>query len=253
MESYRKIYINRNFQSFMEISVLEGLGLSKGEIKVYLTLLRIGSTKVGKIIEKSNMVSSAVHNSLNSLLNKGLISFTKSGKIKYYQAVPPKQLVDFIEGKKEKILKILPELEAEQILSKEKQEAEIFVGIKGVTTMLNLLIENSRRGDEYLFFAVNIEEHNEEIQKFFLNYDAKRKAKGLLVKGLASKELESLFEGRNILKMKYAKFPIPSNISIFKNKTALFSWGEKPIGCIIISEQISEMFRDFFNNMWKIS
>lgn len=237
----------------MEISILEDLGLSKGEIKVYLTLLRLGSTKVGKIIEKSNMASSAVHNSLNSLIDKGLIFFTKSGKIKYYQAVPPKQLVDFIEDKKKKILKILPELEAEQTLSKEKQEAEIFVGTKGVTTMLNLLIENSKRGDEYLFFAVNVEEHNEEIQRFFLNYDAKRRAKELIVKGLVPKELKSLFEERSILRMKYTKFPIPSNISIFKNKTALFSWGEKPIGYIITSEQISDMFKNFFDSIWKMS
>ena len=75
----------------MDISILEDLGLNKGEIKIYLTLLELGTTKVGQIIEKSRMASSAVHNSLNALIDKGLISYIKRSKIKYYQAVPAKQ------------------------------------------------------------------------------------------------------------------------------------------------------------------
>ena len=122
----------------MDASILEDLGLSKGEIKVYLTLLELGTTKVDQIIEKSGMASSAVHNSINTLIDKGLISYIKKGKIKFYQAVPPKQLIDFIEEKKKKVLEILPELEMKQKLAKEKQETEIFEGIKGITTMLNL-------------------------------------------------------------------------------------------------------------------
>lgn len=235
----------------MDTAILENLGLSKGEIKVYLTLLRLGSTKVGGIIEKSDMASSAVHNSVNSLIDKGLISYTKSGKIKYYQVVPPKQLVDFIEDKKKEILKILPELEAEQKLSKEKQEAEIFLGKKGVIAMLNLFIDDARKGDEYLFFAVNVKEQNKEIQEFFEKYDLKRKEKELIVKGLAPKEMRSLFEKREFLRMRYITFPIPSNISVFKNKIAFFSWGEKPVGYLITSQQIADIFRAFFQEIWK--
>lgn len=234
----------------MDTSVLENLGLSKGEIKVYITLLRLGSTKVGSIIEKSNMASSAVHNSINSLIEDGLVSYIKSGKIKYYQAVPPKQLVDFIDDKKKRILQILPELESEQRLSKEKQEADIFEDIKGVTSMLNILIEDAKKGDEYLFFSANVKGLNEEIQQFFMKYDAKRKDKGLVVKGLAPKKLKFLFENRKILKMKYTSFPIPSNTSIFKNKIALISWEEKPVGYLIKSKQIFENFREYFNQVW---
>ncbi len=235
----------------MDTSILEDLGLNKGEIKVYLTLLELGITKVGQIIEKSGMASSAVHNSINSLIDKGLVSYVKKGKIKFYQAVPPKQLVDFIEEKKKKVLEILPELELKQKLAKERQEAEIFEGTKGITTMLNLLIENAKKGDEYLFFAINVKEQNEEIQKFFLKYDVKRKDKGLIIKGLAPKQLKKLFVKRKILKMKYPDFLIPSNISICNDRIAFFSWGEKPVGYLIKSKQIAEMYKDFFKQIWE--
>lgn len=235
----------------MDTAILEDLGLSKGEIKVYLTLMGLGTSKVGSIIEKSRMASSAVHNSINALIEKGLISYIKKGKIKFYQAVPPKQLINFIEEKKKKILNILPELELKQRLAQEKQEAEIFEGTKGIITMLTQLIADTRKGDEYIFFSINVKEHNEEIQKFLLNYDLKRKEKGLKVRGVAPKEMKKLFEKRKILKMKYPKFPVPSNISVCKEKIALFSWGEKPVGYLIQSEQIAEMYKNFFESIWK--
>lgn len=234
----------------MDTSILEDLGLSKGEIKAYLTLLELGPTKVGRIIEKSKMASSAVHNSLNTLIEKGLVSYIKKGKIKFYQAVPAKQLIDFIEDKKKKVLQILPELELKQRLAEEKQEAEIFEGTKGIMAMLNRLIEDGKKGDEYRFFATFLEEKNEEIQNFFRKFDVKRVEKELIVKGLAQTKIKHLFEGRKILRMKFVDFPIPSDISIFKNKVAFIAWGDKPIGYLIRSPQIYEMFGKFFESIW---
>jgi len=234
----------------MNTSILEGLGLSKGEIKVYLTLLELGATKVGKVIEKSGMASSAVHNSMNSLIDKGLVSYIKKRQIKFYQAVPPKQLIDFIEDKKKKVLEILPELEIKQKFAKEKQEAEIFEGEKGIIAMLNRLIEDAKKGEEYYFFATYLEKRNEEIQKFFRKFDTKRAEKGLIVKGIAHTELKKLFLGREIFKIKYAEFPIPSDISIFKEKVAFIAWADKPVGYLIRSHQLYDMFRNYFNQIW---
>jgi HTH-type transcriptional regulator, sugar sensing transcriptional regulator len=235
----------------MDTTILENLGLSKGEINIYLTLLELGANKVGKIIEKSGMASSAVHNSVNSLIDKGLISYIKKGKIKYYQAVPPKQLIDFIENKKKKLQQILPELELKQKLAEEKQEAEIFEGTKGIIAMLTLLIDTANKKDEYIFFSINVKENNEEIQKFLLNYDLKRKEQGLKVRGLAPKKMMKLFKSRKILRMKYPNYPIPSNISVCNGRVAFFSWGDKPVGYLIRSKQIAEMYQDFFESIWK--
>jgi len=235
----------------MDTSILENLGLSKGEINVYLTLLELGANKVGRIIEKSGMASSAVHNSVNSLIDKGLISYIKKGKIKFYQAVPPKQLIDFIETKKKKLEQILPELELKQKLAEQKQEAEIFEGTKGIIAMLTLLIDNTKKNDEYIFFSINVKEHNEDIQKFLLNYDLKRNEKRLKVRGLAPKKMMKLFKNRKILGMKYPDYPIPSNISVCNGRVAFFSWGDKPVGYLIKSQQIAEMYQDLFDSIWK--
>ena len=50
--------------------------------------------------------------------------------------------------------------------------------------------------------------------------------------------------------MKYPNFPIPSNISLCKNKVAIFSWGEKPVGYLIKSKQIAKIYKEFFHQIW---
>ena len=230
--------------------MLENFGLSRGEIKVYLALLELGSAQVGQIIEKSGLVSSAVHRYIQRLLERGFVSFVKVGKIKQYQASPPKELLHFIDEQRKEFLDVLPELETKQKIAKEKQQAEIFVGIKGIMAMLNTIIDEAKSGDDYFFFATNIEERNEEIQEFFKRFDVKRKERGLNIKGLAPKSLKHLFAGRKALKMKFPDFPILSDITVCDDKVALTSWEERPTGYLIRSKQIYKIYRKFFEEIW---
>ncbi len=234
------------------MSILEELGLSKGEVKVYLALLELDISKVGTLIEKTEMASSAVHNALLTLSNKGLISHVKKGQIKLYQAAPPKYIGNFAEQRLEKFNELLPELEEKQRKNNEKQEAEVFIGFKGITTMLNLLIEDSKKGETYMFFAsMSPEDRNKEIQAFYEKYDFKRKEKGLFVRGLATLKLKPYFQDRNkVLHVKYTSFPIPKNISIVNDKVTIISWSDKPVGFLIRSKQIADSYRDLFEEIW---
>ncbi|MFA6064650.1 MAG: helix-turn-helix domain-containing protein [archaeon] len=234
----------------MDTSFLEGLGLTKSEIKLYISLLETGTTKVGRIIEKSGLASSAVHNCLNSLSEKGLLTYVKKGKIKHYQAVAPKRLIEIIDEKRKRILEVLPELEAKQ-KGKETQEAEIFEGTKGIFVMLNQLIEDSKPRDEYLFFSYSEKEHSEEMHKTFQKYDLIRKEKGLVVKGLAVPGADIPSQKRKTLQIKYPSTPIPKGLTIFKNRVCFYAWGEKPVGYMIKSEQIAQLFRKLFEEIWE--
>ena len=235
----------------MEEKILQDLGFSYVESKVYLLLLYLGSVKVGKIIEKSGLQSSTTHNTLHSLANKGYISYVLKGKIKIYQAVNPKNILKEFREKEAKFESILQSLEQQHRFGEEKPLAEIFEGIKGVINLLNELIEDAKPKDKYCFFAIDESNSNKEIQKFFETYDAKRKDKGLVVRGIARKELKPLFKKRKILRMRYVTYQIPSNISVCNNKMALISWGEKPTGVLIKSKTICESQIKFFENLWK--
>lgn len=234
----------------MNAEMLENFGLSRGEVKVYLALLELGSAQVGQIIEKSGLVSSAVHRSLQKLLERGFASYVKKGKVKQYHAAPPKEILHYIDEQRKEFMDILPKLETSQKLAKEKQEAEIFEGTNGIMAMLNSIIDEAKQGDNYYFFATNIQERDEEIQKFFRRYDLKRKDAGLKIKGLAPQQLKPLFVKRKVLMMKFPEFPIPSDITICNNKVALISWDDKPVGYLIKSKQIYSSYKKLFEEIW---
>ena len=116
----------------MNTSVLEELGLSNAEAKIYLALLGLGSSKTGDIIDRTKLQSSTVYHVLGSLVEKGLVSYVLKGKIKFYQAEDPNSFLLFLEEKKRKLNEILPELRRKERLSKQKQTAKVYEGLKGV-------------------------------------------------------------------------------------------------------------------------
>ena len=60
---------------YMDTDIFEDLGLTRTEIKIYLTLLETGSCTAGTILERSRLPNSTVHRDLNSLIERGLVNY----------------------------------------------------------------------------------------------------------------------------------------------------------------------------------
>src|SRR3989344_7352086 len=97
---------------------LKRIGLTDGESRAYLALLKLGSSTVGPIVKESGVSYSKIYEVLGRLLEKGIISYNIKQKTKYFQAIEPERLLDFlnkkeIELKENKRLlgKIIPELQ----------------------------------------------------------------------------------------------------------------------------------------------
>ena len=84
---------------------LEQIGFNKSEIKVYLTLLKIGSSTTGPIISESRTANSKIYEVLDKLIHKGLVSYFVKGNVKYYKATNPRMLLNYLDERKEKIEK----------------------------------------------------------------------------------------------------------------------------------------------------
>jgi HTH-type transcriptional regulator, sugar sensing transcriptional regulator len=236
----------------MDTKILEDLGLTKSEIKVYLALLELGSSSAGDILKKARIQNSVLHFTLNNLIEKGLVTYVKRGKARVYQSADPETLISYVEDKKNQLKTILPELKKRQSLAQEKEEVEIFEGVRGVKTAIYTLIENTKPKDKFMFFSADVEERNEEIQKFYERFDAKRKDKKLNVMGIAPTKLKRLFKKREYSKMKYVTFPIPENTGICNDKLIIISWSNKPRAILIKSKSIVHKQRKFFEQIWKM-
>jgi len=95
--------------------------------------------------------NSVVHRALNSLIEKGLISYISEGKKKIYQAVNPENFHDFINDKMKRFDEILPELKRKQQISKVVSFTEVFKGKRGINQLYTTLLNSG--GKEYNTFG----------------------------------------------------------------------------------------------------
>lgn len=241
-----------------EIYELLKIGLTEGEAKVYLALSELGSSTVGPIVNKSKVAYSNVYDILNRLIDKGIVSFIIKNKTKYFQAASPRNLVDYldkkqkqIENQKASLEKLIPEIEKLQEL-KTKQEAEIFLGKKGLRTAYEKLYKNTKKDDELLFFYIHEDDYSEESNLFYNSISEIVKAK---TRGICNKDYKNSWFAKKArhLKMRFLDIPLPGNIDIVNDKVLIVSWKGSLFSVLIHSESIAESFRKYFNEMWKLA
>ena len=76
---------------------LKEAGFTKNEIKVYLALLRLGSTKAGRISKEAETNRSYTYDALKKLLEKGLASYAIVGKTKFFRPVSPQRIISLLQ------------------------------------------------------------------------------------------------------------------------------------------------------------
>jgi sugar-specific transcriptional regulator TrmB len=241
---------------------LKQMGLTEGESKTYLSLLKIGSSTVGPIVKDSRISYSKIYDVLNRLLDKGIISYTIREKTKYFQAANPNRLLDYLEKQQnqiksnKKILKeIIPDLQ--KIKNKKVlQESEIFTGLNGIKAAYEILTEDYFKEDPFLYFYVHDEKYADAAELIYDQIFHYFKKINLKLKGISS------FEFRNskyykkhptFIDLRFVDFPIPGTIDIYQDKILQVSLGETPTAILIRSKEIADNYRKYFNDVWKVA
>ncbi len=241
----------------MDLQVLEELGFTSGEIKVYVSLLKTGPSPAGKIISKENLQNSVFHFNINRLINKGFVSYTQKGGKKIYFAKDPENIFSFIKEKEARLVGVVSDLKSLQnkISDEYANSFEIFVGFPGITTFNNTIIANAKKGEEYLFYPVDNPqlETNKEIVKYYKKFDIRRKVNKILAKAIIPTSQKKLFSQRTFLKTKVTDSAIPSNKVICGDYVGFIDWQDDiPRAILIRSKQIANVERKFFNYLWNI-
>ena len=87
----------------MNHTLLRSAGLTETEIKVYDSLLSLGVTTAGKLVEHSGVHRKNVYEALHKLADKGLVTYVIENKIKYFQPKDPQNILRYADEKKAKI------------------------------------------------------------------------------------------------------------------------------------------------------
>ena len=238
----------------MDTSHLEGIGLTNAEVKVYLALLSLGSSKTGPIIEKSGLQSSVVYTSLAKLIEKGFASSIKEGKMKYYQATDPKNIIQYIDEKKRNVEALIPQLISRQMMAKERPEATLFRGVRGVKELLLELLEAG--GKEHHTLG-SPKESTMMGDAWWVNYHKKRASKGIAAKLIFNESLRKWAKevkyNERFTEVRFTRQGFePLTETIIRNdKVGIIIWTEKPIGVLIHNKILADSYNEFFELIWK--
>ena len=240
----------------MDTKILEYLGLTSTEIKVYLALLELGSASAGKVLEKSRLPNSTIHRDLNSLIEKGLINFILHGKRKIYTATEPEHFFDFIEEKKRKFKEILPQLKEKQKIVKEETVASVYKGVRSIKEVYNIII--NAKGKEYNTFGggpITVEVMG---IAWWYNLHKRRVANKLPSRQVFDESVK--VEGKEIeknplTKIRYVdkEFAQFQETVIVGDFVAIAVFSENPYAFLIHDKNVAESYRKHFELLWKIA
>lgn len=227
--------------------VLENMGFSPNEIKVYLALNDHGSSKAGDIAKIAGMDRSSCYNAIKTLQEKGLVSYVMIGKVKWFQATGPKRLLEYLKEQESDLQAILPELHARHKAVKVKGQVRLFKGIKGVKAVFQDII---RTGADNCVFG-----SEDQLEQILPDYQPQfirqLKEQGIFVR-------EIVREGRgtptsNPKQTRYvpAKVESPVVTNIYGDKIALIIWTDIPEAIIIENPAAAKTYRNYFEFMWQ--
>ncbi|MGD9276825.1 MAG: helix-turn-helix domain-containing protein [Candidatus Pacearchaeota archaeon] len=233
----------------MDKRILERAGLSKGEIEVFVALLKLGDSLVSKIAQETGLHRTNIYDTLEKLREKGLVSYVIKENRKYFSASNPDKLLDYIKEREAEIKNILPKLKSYTSFSRSESIVEVYKGKEGLKTVLKDILKQKQN---YVVF-----EEQGYIEKvlpyFYPQFNKQMNKKKIKVKVLTKNTKKiakrSLMEIRTLPEF----LSFPSATAVYANKVAIFVWDEPYHAILIKSKQVAEGYKSFFKQLWKVA
>jgi sugar-specific transcriptional regulator TrmB len=249
----------------MNTQILEQIGLTKTEIKIYLALLKLGQTTTTNIVKEAEIHASKVYEFLEKLIQKGLVSYVIKSNKKYFSASNPAFLKEFMREKENKIKEqekeidnLLPELKEIQLSGKDIIQSEIYEGLKGLKSVYEKILTTLGKNEiQYIIGAPKV--GNELLEGYLLDWHKKRLKKGIKCKIIYDSDAKEYGEVRAKMPLTEVKYMpkdmnSPMWIEIWGDYVAIGHIKERNSILFLIHDKgIAKGYIDYFNLIWKVS
>lgn len=249
----------------MDVGVLEKIGLSKAEVKIYLAMLSLGSAPSGRIVRETGLRKSTVYETIRRLQEKGLVSYVIKGGMKHFEASNPERIIDFIGEEKRKLneteseaKELIRQLEKGLDVLRPHAEAHVLVGVEGFKTMRRDVLRNAK-GEHLLIGAISRE--NEVMPGFFEHWNSQRQKKKIKIrilhkesargKPMAKKQFMGAYFETKFLPDEVES---PAVINIYGDRVVNVLWKKDyPLCFLLINNEIADSYRRYFSYLWRIA
>ena len=229
---------------------LKELNLSDKEVKVYLSLLMLGQSAVNDVAKKARLNRVSTYDILESLLDRGFVSYVIISGVKHFEAVEPSRFLDSLKEKQEKIEAVLPELESVRASLAKKPQIEMYEEIDGLKSIFNDILRENKEtwfiGDPQMLVS---------LQFYFPHFIRQKRKQGMFSKVITydcpSMRKYKKDAPEKYINMKFIQKKLEMTKVIYGNKVAFLTFRENnSIGILINNKDIAETERKLFEVLW---
>lgn len=238
--------------------ILEEIGLSPNEAKVYEALVDRGVSSVPALALKTGVDKRNIYDIIPKMLKKGIIYQIVDPKERLYAALEPVKLKELLREKESKLDDILPGLNKKFHRSKTGESVSIYKGKEGFKNYLRDIL---KVGKDVCFIGAKGGWFDEDLQTFITYFLKSAKKKGIKYQHLFDHEMSR--EAPEVIKRlgKPYKF-LPKEYSttgavdIFGDHVVTFSGltlkslTEDVTLVVIQNKELADCYRTWFRFMW---
>ncbi|MBW3002010.1 hypothetical protein KY338_02490 [Candidatus Woesearchaeota archaeon] len=227
---------------------LQKSGLTGNEAKVYLELLKRGSSSANALAKKIGMDRTLVYTVLNHLIEKGLVNYVVKSNKKFFSASEPENLLNPIRKKEAFVKDLIPELKKIEKIQEIPQEIKVYEGKEGLRVLMNLMLKSK----EYCAFGST-------GRAFYALYEIPRIAKQVMksntkVRIIGNSKLKGTppFAYKRF-EYRFLDIDSEATTNIFDDYVAIHLIKQKPLVIIIKNKLIAQTYKNHFEILWKIA
>lgn len=234
--------------SEMLTQILQNIGLTEKESKIYLALLQLRDALPSIIAKRSGIKRPTAYVILEQLQKKGLVSYVKRGRTLYFRALNPNNFVEDQYNKYKGLENALPDLLKMHESYVVTPQMSVFESKEGLIKIMEDTL-TTRTG---LLCWADVTEAVTSLKDYYPTYIAKKVKRKIFLRGIfCADKLAKRFQehGEDELREVYLipkeKFPFKNEINIYDDKVAIISHADQ-IGIIIQNKNIADTQRSIF-------
>lgn len=241
--------------------VLQHIGLTESEAKLYLSALELGSANVVELSERADLSRQMVYLLLPGLQAKGLIQQTKHGSKVHYKALSPKLLRDLAKSITKQIEGIIPLLESRQAEHDAIPLLTVYENPVAMREWYVNFMKQAKQGDEILILSSSLLWHWYDLDsKFYDKYLRFCDRKGIrsriiLPDTKGAREYQAKI-GSAVREPRYSSYlkGEPVEKWIWRDQVCYQTIRDKSTNLVVIeSSAVAVTDRSLFEAMWKLS
>ncbi len=261
-ERYEKFKYAPYLTHSMNTDVLRSIGLTENEVKIYVDLLKSGSSTSYDISKRTGIYRVHVYDKVEQLMTKGMVTHVYKGAKKFFQATHPSKLQQYLEDKKkvlelqeESVASLLPELEAMTNLPREDTFVEVFKGSEGLKYFLKDIIKTRK---EVLITGIDDKKYQDTLPIFMKQYFRDLKHKHIKERIITLKRKGIFLFDKEVAPTTTYRFLNatqfnPTNTIVYGNNVVIVTWGTPVTAVLIRNKTIAETFKNTFEHLWSIA